>query len=176
MFCDCAIPRTAGSAPIWETPRLTGEAERFARRGAEVFAATAPAAMDREGRGDGPAAVALDARTARPDIRPVLRPPPERIALERCARLIHAPVERFRNRRLAQAWWPILKSLAPAEPAPALTDTERSSSRTIFARECAVCHGPDGRGDGPASAILAPAPTNFHETRPTTAHAEVGAG
>ena len=172
MFCDCAIPRTAGSAPIWETPRLTGEAERFARRGAEVFAHNCAGCHGPAGRGDGPAAVAL----------------------------VPAPRDftsaQISDRRLSESLWnglpgssmppwndfatadlrglvAYLKSLAPAEPAPALTDTERSSSRTIFARECAVCHGPDGRGDGPASAILAPAPTNFHETRPTTAHAEV---
>jgi hypothetical protein len=29
---------------------------------------------------------------------------------------------------------------------------------------CTPCHGPEGRGDGPASAALTPHPRNFHDT------------
>ena len=45
-------------------------------------------------------------------------------------------------------------------------------ARELYAKQCAVCHGPDGAGNGPSASILAPAPTNFHEVRPTTAYAE----
>jgi mono/diheme cytochrome c family protein len=31
----------------------------------------------------------------------------------------------------------------------------------VFARRCAVCHGPDGRGNGPAAASLIPRPRDF---------------
>ncbi len=172
MFCDCAIPRTAGSAPIWETPRLAGEAERFARRGAEVFAHNCTGCHGPAGHGDGPAAAAL-------------LPAPRNLTTAQIS-----------SRRLSESLWnglpgssmppwndlatadlrglvAYLTTLAPAEPAPALTDAERSQGRAIYTRECVVCHGPDGRGDGPAAAILAPTPTNFHEVRPTLAHAEV---
>lgn len=33
----------------------------------------------------------------------------------------------------------------------------------VYQSTCALCHGPDGRGDGPAGAALEPAPTDFHE-------------
>src|ERR1700694_4808949 len=31
----------------------------------------------------------------------------------------------------------------------------------VFARRCAVCHGPDGRGNGPAAPSLIPRPRDF---------------
>ena len=93
MFCDCAIPRTAGKAPVWDTPLAVGEAERFARRGAEVFARDCAGCHGPEGRGDGPAAVALTPGPSQPDDRPVLRPPPERITLERRPGIVDASLE-----------------------------------------------------------------------------------
>jgi high-affinity iron transporter len=38
-------------------------------------------------------------------------------------------------------------------------DTARGA--TLFAAQCASCHGPEGRGDGPAAKGLDPAPANF---------------
>jgi mono/diheme cytochrome c family protein len=34
----------------------------------------------------------------------------------------------------------------------------------IFAGRCTPCHGPQGRGDGPASAALTPKPRNFTDS------------
>ena len=33
----------------------------------------------------------------------------------------------------------------------------------MFAQRCALCHGPDGHGDGPGSKALNPKPRNFHD-------------
>lgn len=33
----------------------------------------------------------------------------------------------------------------------------------LYAAQCAACHGAEGRGDGPASKGLAPAPSDFHD-------------
>src|SRR5262247_1859578 len=33
----------------------------------------------------------------------------------------------------------------------------------IFQTRCTPCHGPQGRGDGPASGSLTPRPRNFHD-------------
>src|SRR3989442_2682752 len=33
--------------------------------------------------------------------------------------------------------------------------------RRVYARRCAVCHGPDGRGNGPAAPSLTPRPRDF---------------
>ena len=65
-----------------------------------------------------------------------------------------------------------LKTLDPQEPPARLTEIELAMARQLFIKQCAVCHGPDGKGDGVSALILSPAPTNFHEVRPTTAHAE----
>ncbi|MGA8350240.1 MAG: cbb3-type cytochrome c oxidase subunit II, partial [Isosphaeraceae bacterium] len=171
MFCDCAIPRTAGKAPVWDTTLAVGEGERFARRGAEVFARNCAGCHGPEGRGNGPAAVALT---------PVPR---------------NLTTARFSDRRLSESLWngvrgssmppwndlttgdlrglvAYLGTLAPKEPPPELTGAERAMARELYAKQCAVCHGPDGAGNGPSASILAPAPTNFHEVRPTTAYAE----
>lgn len=37
--------------------------------------------------------------------------------------------------------------------------------RALFALHCAVCHGPEGRGDGQAAYLLSPAPRDFGSTR-----------
>jgi high-affinity iron transporter len=33
----------------------------------------------------------------------------------------------------------------------------------LYQAQCAACHGPEGRGDGPAAASLEPSPTDFHD-------------
>jgi cytochrome c oxidase cbb3-type subunit I/II len=171
MFCDCAIPRTAGKAPVWDTTLAVGEAERFARRGADIFARNCAGCHGRNGLGDGPAAVALT-------------PAPRNLA-----------TAQFSNRSLSESLWngvrgssmpswsdlpsrdlmglvAYLKTIAPTEQPPDLTTQERATGKAIFVKQCAVCHGQTGAGDGPTAAILAPAPTNFHEVRPTVEHAE----
>jgi high-affinity iron transporter len=40
-------------------------------------------------------------------------------------------------------------------------EPERVAS--LYAEACAMCHGAEGRGDGPAGAALDPAPSNFHD-------------
>jgi len=36
-----------------------------------------------------------------------------------------------------------------------------SVGQALYASRCAFCHGPSGKGDGPAGAALKPAPTDF---------------
>ncbi len=38
---------------------------------------------------------------------------------------------------------------------------EPPGAKAIYDARCAFCHGPDGKGDGPAGASLKPPPTNF---------------
>jgi len=172
MFCDCAIPRTAGKAPVWDTTLARAEGERYARRGAEVFARDCAGCHGKNGLGDGPAAAALT-------------PAPRNFA-----------TAVFSDRSLSESLWngvrgssmpswsdlpagelrglvAYLKTIAPsAQPAPALDAKERASASAIFVKECAVCHGLTGAGDGPSAAVLAPSPTNFHEVQPTLEQAE----
>ncbi len=170
-FCDCAIPRTKGSAPVWVAPLASGERERFARKGADVFDRDCAGCHGKKGLGDGPGAVALT-------------PAPRNLA-----------TALFSDRSLSESLWEgvpgsampswndlpsgelrglveYLKTIAATEPPPNLTTKELSSGKAIYDRECAVCHGQTGAGDGPSAAILNPAPTNFQEVRPTAEYAE----
>lgn len=65
-----------------------------------------------------------------------------------------------------------LKSIAPKEPPPDLTTKELEAGKTLFVKQCAVCHGPTGAGDGPSAPLLNPTPTNFRKIRPTLHYAE----
>lgn len=64
---------------------------------------------------------------------------------------------------------------SPARPrtssnVPALPiDVDESRGRNLYAENCASCHGPDGRGDGPGAASLLPAPSDLSAHEYTTA-------
>src|SRR5262245_19572481 len=51
---------------------------------------------------------------------------------------------------------------APAAGA-AVDEPSRKEAAELFATRCTVCHGPDGAGNGPASAGLTPKPRNFQD-------------
>jgi cytochrome c5 len=54
---------------------------------------------------------------------------------------------------------------APAKPAalkPAAEDPKDRAS-TLFRQRCTVCHGAEGRGDGPGAATLTPKPRAFSD-------------
>ncbi|HET9483781.1 MAG TPA: cytochrome c, partial [Xanthomonadales bacterium] len=38
-----------------------------------------------------------------------------------------------------------------------------AAAAPVYAEQCAMCHGIDGHGDGPAGAMLEPAPSDFHD-------------
>ncbi len=46
----------------------------------------------------------------------------------------------------------------------AITPEARQEAQQIFGTRCSVCHGAEGRGDGPGGAALVPTPRNFHDT------------
>lgn len=46
-------------------------------------------------------------------------------------------------------------------PRPAGGQEQIARGRELYETQCAACHGPDGRGDGPAAASLSPAPANL---------------
>lgn len=171
MFCDCAIPRTAGGTPGWAMPKEPGERDRFARRGAAVFARHCVGCHGVGGQGDGQAA-------------PALAPTPRNLT-----------TAKFSDRALSDTLWngkrgtsmpawndlstgdlrglvAFVQTLASADPLLPLTTEEHSQAVKLFAIQCAVCHGTDGKGDGVSALRLAPAPTNFHEVQPSQAYAE----
>lgn len=57
--------------------------------------------------------------------------------------------------------------IPPIDPKTVMTPNPALMARgkALFAQTCATCHGPEGKGDGPAGASLNPRPRNF--TAPT---------
>jgi cbb3-type cytochrome oxidase cytochrome c subunit/cytochrome c553 len=61
-----------------------------------------------------------------------------------------------------------IQSLHPPSAVPSTQeDTSLDEGKSLFAANCASCHGDRGAGNGPAAGALAPAPTNFHLKKPT---------
>jgi len=52
----------------------------------------------------------------------------------------------------------------PAESSKNVNPQAQQQAEALFATRCTPCHGPNGRGDGPASASLNPHPRNFHDS------------
>ncbi len=50
-------------------------------------------------------------------------------------------------------------------PVPPTADSV-AAGKTLFQNNCIVCHGIDGRGDGPSAASLSPSPTDFRQHTP----------
>ncbi len=48
-----------------------------------------------------------------------------------------------------------------------------SAGMATFTQNCIICHGAEGRGDGPASAGLSPKPANFWERFESTEEKQV---
>lgn len=155
-----------GSPPL-ETPALKS-------RGRQLFARECIGCHGSAGDGNGSA-------------RPFLRPAPERLSRVRMT----AP-EAFRNVSLGvpgssmPQWreygdgdrWALaftVVDLHREEPVPARTPASTpellARGRTLFSQSCAPCHGPEGKGDGPAAAALRPAPPDFTVYSPNTAYA-----
>lgn len=54
-------------------------------------------------------------------------------------------------------------SPSPAPAAGAASADAKAEALQIFESRCVTCHGPQGAGDGPASAGLTPHPRNFRD-------------
>jgi cbb3-type cytochrome oxidase cytochrome c subunit/mono/diheme cytochrome c family protein len=174
VFCDCAIPRTPGPPVLFETAGLEpAELARYERRGAAVYARHCGGCHGPAGKGDGPAAASL-------------LPAPRDLTSHRysdrgLSRLLWNGV-----RGSAMPGWHELpaadlraliayvRSLeaAPGKEPAALSAKELAEAQTLYAKNCASCHGARGGGDGIAAAALAPRPTNFQEVRAARNYAE----
>jgi mono/diheme cytochrome c family protein len=52
----------------------------------------------------------------------------------------------------------------PAASATTAATTPDAQAQEIYSTRCLVCHGPEGRGDGPGASALNPGPRNYHDT------------
>jgi mono/diheme cytochrome c family protein len=58
---------------------------------------------------------------------------------------------------------PVAAPAPAAAPAAEPTQDPTAEAKQIFATRCTPCHGPEGKGDGPASKGLTPPPRNFSD-------------
>lgn len=56
---------------------------------------------------------------------------------------------------------PAAAPTAPAAPAVAAPNPNSDDPKEVFQARCVMCHGADGKGDGPASVALNPKPRNY---------------
>jgi cbb3-type cytochrome oxidase cytochrome c subunit/cytochrome c553 len=159
------IPMTGGSslsAPVLHPASDPDDLEEQVSRGCIVFAANCASCHGSAGRGDGKASASL---------------------LPKPANLTAA---RFSDERLSSVLWngvagssmPPWRQL-PTEDLRALVAyvqslhlpgtapstqaaTSPNQAESLFAANCASCHGVGGAGNGPVAGALAPQPTNFH--------------
>src|SRR5437016_3769142 len=54
-------------------------------------------------------------------------------------------------------------SAGPAATAVKITPEARQEAQQVFATRCSVCHGTEGRGNGPGGGGLVPSPRNYHD-------------
>jgi mono/diheme cytochrome c family protein len=172
MFCDCAIPRTPGPAPLLHLDNQPGERERLERRGSLVFQRECSGCHGPAGKGDGPAKDSL-------------------FILPR-----NLSTARFSNASLSKALWhgvpgsampgfhdlPLsdLRALVafvqaagpPKTGEPPLDAKTKSQAEALYQKHCVQCHGNQGQGLSAFATTIAPAPTAFRQVQPTLAYAE----
>jgi cytochrome c oxidase cbb3-type subunit I/II len=155
------------SAPVLHPASDSNDLQEEVSRGATLFAANCASCHGVAGRGDGQASVSL---------------------LPRPANLTAA---RFSDERLSSVLWngvtgssmppwrqlltedlralvAYIHSLHVPSAVPSTQEaTNLNEGKSLFAVNCASCHGDRGTGDGPAAGALTPSPTNFHLKKPT---------
>ena len=155
------------TAPVLHPASGPGDLQEEVSRGATLFAANCDSCHGSAGRGDGRASASL---------------------LPKPSNLTSA---RFTDERLSSVLWNGVAGSAmppwrqlPTEDLRALVAYIHSlyrpsaapspheviglnEGKSLFAANCASCHGATGAGNGPAAGALAPSPTNFHLEGPT---------
>jgi mono/diheme cytochrome c family protein len=155
------------SAPVLHPASSPDDLQEEVSRGGTLFAANCASCHGSAGRGDGEASASL---------------------LPKPANLTAA---RFSDERLSGVLWngvagsamppwrqlptedlralvAYIHSLHLSSIAPSIQQAANlNEGKSLFAANCASCHGDTGAGNGPAAGALAPSPTNFHLKKPT---------
>jgi cytochrome c oxidase cbb3-type subunit I/II len=163
------IPMTGGyslSAPVLHPASDPADLQEEVSRGCVVFAANCASCHGPGGAGDGKASASLIPKPA------------------------NLTAARFSDERLSSVLWngvagssmppwrqlptedlralvAFIQSLHVPGSAPSTqAATSLNEAESLFAANCASCHGARGDGNGPVAGALAPQPTNFHLKKP----------
>ena len=165
--------------------RRTGDAPTFAlasgpvgetdlRHGRDLFSANCSSCHGSNGAGDGAGAVALLPRPA--NLQAHLYAD-GRVSAALWNGVTGSAMPAWRDRRAEDLRDVVayVQSLSTKHQHLTSQAADESSqfdeARTLFAQNCASCHGDDGAGDGPAAAALNRAPTNFKIQQPSIDYA-----
>ncbi|MGD8176459.1 FTR1 family protein [Marinimicrobium sp. ARAG 43.8] len=87
------------------------------------------------------------------------------LLLEQARQLQAAVTEKAPGTRIKSLAQAIRGTLVEVYGIPVLPQSapDLKNAPALYQTHCAACHGAEGRGDGPASGTLEPAPTNFQE-------------
>jgi cytochrome c oxidase cbb3-type subunit I/II len=155
------------SAPVLHPASNPDDFQEEVSRGGTLFAANCASCHGSAGRGDGEASASLlpkpanltAARFSDERLSSVLwngvtgsaMPPWRQLSTEDLRALV-AYIDSLHHSNVA----------SPTQQAANLDE-----GKSLFAANCASCHGDTGAGNGPAAGALAPSPTNFHLKKPT---------
>jgi len=160
---------------LWRTPALAGDAARLRANplvGRKLYMTYCYTCHGVTGRGDGPAAreLAIKPRNLTDDAYMSARSDQDLYSVISGG---SAAIHRFSEMPAWKAFlyheriWDLIAYIrtlhrpraAPGQPAPQPGDVERG--KRLYADYCAVCHGREGRGDGPVTMMFGPRPFDF---------------
>jgi cbb3-type cytochrome c oxidase subunit III len=148
--------------------RDPGDRADDAKRGEDVFAQLCASCHGTDGRGTGPAGLAL---LPKPADLTAGKLSDEGVARAVCNGVPGTAMAVFgtmpqKDLRAVEAYvLDLCTDDVPAGP-------QSEEGRQLYLQNCASCHGADGRGDGIAGVLLPRAAADFHLRRPTAAYAK----
>src|SRR6266404_5385744 len=155
------------SAPVLHPASNLDDLQEEVSRGGSFFAANCASCHGPAGKGDGKASASL---LPRPANLTAARFSDERLSSVLWNGIVGSAMPPWRQlptedlRALVAYIHSLhLPSVAPSIPQAA----NLNEGKSLFAANCASCHGDTGAGNGPAAGALAPSPTNFHLKKPT---------
>ena len=155
------------SAPVLHPASNPDDLQEEVSRGGTLFAANCASCHGSAGRGDGEASASL---LPKPANLTAARFSDERLSSVLWNGVAGSAMPPWRqlpteDLRALVAYIHSLHHLNVASPTQQAANLDEGKS--LFAANCASCHGETGAGNGPAAGVLAPSPTNFHLKKPT---------
>ena len=155
------------SAPVLHPASDPADLQEEVSQGGTLFAANCATCHGSTGRGDGKASASL---LPKPANLTAARFSDERLSSVLWNGVAGSAMPPWRQLPTEdlQALVAYIHSLHLPGAAPSTQEVKTlDEGKSLFAANCASCHGDTGGGNGPAAGVLAPSPTNFHHKKPT---------